>query len=123
MTTSQFGLMLLMVSRADSAFGPADVRGAVDDLALEVGEIHDVEIHDADFADAGGGEIHGDGRAEAAGADAQDAGGANFLLARQPDFGQNQVARIAADLVIVQSIISSTSENNQRRKQAGAKGR
>ena len=82
--------------------GPAHVRVRVQDLALQVGIIHGVEIHDADFADAGGGEVHGDGRAEAARADAQHAGGADFLLAGQTDFGQNQVPRVAADFVIVQ---------------------
>jgi len=30
-------------------------------LPLEIGVIHGVEIHDAEFADAGGGEVHGDG--------------------------------------------------------------
>ena len=67
-----------MVSCGGLGLGPADVRGAVEDLALEVGEIHRVEIHDAELADAGGGEIHGDGRAEPARADAQDAGGSEF---------------------------------------------
>ena len=91
-----------MVSLADSVLGRPTSGGAVEDLALEVGEVHGVEIHDAELADAGGGEIHGDGRAEPARADAQHAGGANFLLARQPDFGQNQVPRVAADFVAVQ---------------------
>ena len=91
-----------MVSRADSALDRPTSLGAVDDLALEIGEIDRVEIDDADFADAGGGEVHGDGGAEAARADADDAGGANFLLARQADFGQDQMARVTADFVIVQ---------------------
>ena len=55
-------------------FGPADVFGAVNDLALEVGEIDRIEIQDAELANAGGGEIHGDGRAESASADAENAG-------------------------------------------------
>ena len=67
--------------------GPADIRRAVEDLALEVGEVHRVEVHDAEPADAGGRQIHRDGRAESAGADAEHAGGANFLLALQPDLG------------------------------------
>ena len=94
--------MPLMVSLADSALGRPTSACRVEDLALEIGKIHRVEIHDADLADAGGGEIHGDGRAEAARADAQHAGGADFLLAGQPDFGQNQVPRVAPDFVIVQ---------------------
>ena len=98
-----------MVSLADCGFGPAHVGVRVQNLALQVGIIHGVEIHDAEFADAGGGEIHGDGRAETARADAQDAGGLDFLLAGQTDFGQNQVPRVAADFVIVQFHKSSQS--------------
>jgi hypothetical protein len=81
--------------------GPAKIGGAVDDLALQVGEFHRVEIEDAEFADAGGGQIHGDGRAEPARPDAEHAGGANFPLALQPDFGQTQMPRVAADVVAI----------------------
>ena len=51
----------------------ADVLGAVQDLALQVGDVDDVEIHEADVADAGGGEVERERRAEPAGADQQDA--------------------------------------------------
>src|SRR5262245_59287812 len=40
--------------------GPANIRGAVDDLALEVRKIHRIEVQNAKFSDAGCGEIHGD---------------------------------------------------------------
>ena len=60
-------------------------------LALEVGELHRVEINDAQPADAGCGQIHRDGRAKTARPDAKHAGGANFRLALQPDFGQTQM--------------------------------
>ena len=69
--------------------GPANVLGAVDDLALEVGQFDGVEIHDAEPADARSGEVHRDGRAEPARTDAQHVGGANFLLPRESDFRQN----------------------------------
>ena len=82
-------------------FGPADIRGAVENLALEVGEVHRVEVDDAEFADARGGQIHRDGRPEPACPEAQHAGGANFLLALQPHFGQTQVPRVAADCIVV----------------------
>ncbi len=101
-TTSQLRIDAVDGFLGGLRLGPADVGVRVQNLALEVGVIHGIEIHDADFADAGGGEIHGDGRAEAAGADAQDAGALDFLLACQPDFGQNQVPRVAADFIIVQ---------------------
>ncbi len=80
----------------------AHVRVRVENLPLQIGIIHGVEIHDADLADAGGGEIHGDGRAKAARTDAQDAGGFDLLLPGQTDFGQNQMPRVTADFVIVQ---------------------
>lgn len=81
--------------------GTSDVGSGVYDLALEIGEIDGVEVDDANFADAGGGEIHGDGGTEAASADAKDAGGADFLLSGQADFGQDQVAGVTPYLVIV----------------------
>src|SRR5207249_6772117 len=83
-------------------FGPADVGVGVKNLALEIGEIDGVEINNAEFADAGGGQIHGDGRAESSRANAQDTGGTDFLLAGQTDFGQDQVPRVTADFVIAQ---------------------
>jgi hypothetical protein len=82
--------------------GAADVRCAMDDLALEVGKIDRVKINHADFADAGRRQVHGDGRAKTARANADDAGGADFLLSSQADFRQNQVPRVAANLVIIQ---------------------
>ena len=41
----------------------ADVLGPVNHLALQIGEIHHVEIHQADAADARRGEIHAERRA------------------------------------------------------------
>ncbi len=56
-------------------FGFADLVHAEEDLALEVAVVDDVEVDDADGADAGGGEIEEDGAAEATGADDEDFGG------------------------------------------------
>jgi hypothetical protein len=60
--------------------GPADVGGGVQDLALEIGDLHDVGIDEAQQADAGGGEIEERGGTEAAAADDQDAAGAELFL-------------------------------------------
>ena len=92
----------------------------MDDLALEVGELNGVEIHDAELADARRGQVHGDGRAEPARADAEHAGGANFLFALQPDFGQNQMPRVAADFVVVQVHASLGAPSVMRELKAGA---
>ena len=80
----------------------ADVFGAVDHLALQVGVIDHVEIDQADAADAGGGEVEAQGRAEAAGADQADVGVLQLELPFHADFGHDQVAAIAQDLVLVQ---------------------
>src|SRR2546430_8437271 len=47
-------------------FGTAHIGVCVQNLALEVREIDVVEVNDAEFADARGGEVHGDGRTESA---------------------------------------------------------
>ena len=52
---------------------PADVRRAVQHLTLQIAEIDHVEIDEADAADAGGGEVEAQRRAEPAGADEQNA--------------------------------------------------
>ncbi len=43
------------------ALGASDVVGAVHDLALQIGKIHGVKIDHANFADAGRGQVHGNG--------------------------------------------------------------
>jgi hypothetical protein len=60
-------------SRVD--FDRADGLGAIQDLALQVGEVDLVAVGQRELADAGGGEVEGGGAAEAAGADDQRVGG------------------------------------------------
>ncbi len=57
--------------RAEFDLALADPIVRVEDLALEVGEVDDVEVDDADRSDAGGREIEGGRAAETAGADQQ----------------------------------------------------
>ena len=78
----------------------ADGGGGVDDLALQVAGVDDVEVDQAERADAGGGEVERERRAEAAGADAEDLGGLELLLAFHADLGQDEVARVAGDLFV-----------------------
>lgn len=49
-----------------------DLIAIVKDLAVEIGRIDGVGINEADFTDASGGEVEEGGRAESAGADAED---------------------------------------------------
>src|SRR5262249_13861802 len=80
--------------------GAADVGRTVQDLALQVAEVDDVEVDDAERADAGGGEIHGDGRSESAGADAENAGRLQLALTLDADLGHDEVARVTLDLIV-----------------------
>ncbi len=78
----------------------ADVRRPVQNLPLQVAEVHDVEIDDADRADAGCGEIHRDRRSQAAGADAEDLRGLELLLPQHADFRQDQMTAVALEIVL-----------------------
>jgi hypothetical protein len=66
----------------------ANVLGGVDDLALQVAGVDDVEVDQAERADAGGGEIERQRRAEAAGADAEDAAAFSFCWPSMPTSGR-----------------------------------
>src|SRR5581483_6517097 len=81
----------------------ANVSGGVDDLALEVGEVHDVEVHHAQGAHASRGQVEGQRGAQASGADAQHLGGLELELALHADLGHDEVARVAEDLLVGQS--------------------
>ena len=73
----------------------AHAVGAVDDLALQVGGVDDVEVDDADGAHAGRGHVqHGRG-AQAAGADEEHLGVEQPGLALGADLGDEQVPRVA----------------------------
>ena len=77
----------------------ADPVGRVDDLALQVGEIHRIVVHHADRAHPRRGEIEQERRAQTAGAAHQNAGLQQLLLADAADFGQDDVPRIALELL------------------------
>src|SRR5205814_3157960 len=62
----------------------------------------DVEVDDADRADAGSREIERDGRAEAARADAEDLRRLQLALPLDADFRQDQVPAVALEVVVGQ---------------------
>ena len=72
----------------------------MDDLALQVAEVDDVEIDDADGADTGGGQIHRGRRTEAAGADAQHAARLQPSLTVDADLRHDQVPAVTFDFVV-----------------------
>ena len=74
------------------------LRGAVQDLALQVGLVDGVELDDADAADAGRGQVQGQRRAEPASADQQRGAGLEPLLACDAHIRDQDVAAVARQL-------------------------
>ncbi len=94
-TTSTSGLSASIVPARRVGLRLAERVGRVGDLALEVRLVDDVGVDDPERADAGGGEVERGGRAEAAGADQQDARVEQLQLALLADLGDQQVAAVA----------------------------
>jgi hypothetical protein len=59
------------------------------ELALEVGGVDPVEVDHADLAHTSRGQVHARGRAQAAGAQKEDAGRQELALARAADLGED----------------------------------
>jgi hypothetical protein len=78
----------------------ADVGLAVDDLALQVRLVHDVEVDDAERADPGRGQVQQRGAAEAAGPDHQDLRVLQPLLPGHPDVRDDQVTAVPGHLFL-----------------------
>jgi hypothetical protein len=81
--------------------------GAVQDLALQVGEVDLVGVGEGEASDSGGGEIERRRAAEAARADDQRARGAQLLLSFNADLRQQNVPAIAEKLLVVNSFWSA----------------
>jgi hypothetical protein len=81
-----------------------DALRAVEDLALQVGEVDLVRIGEGEPADAARREVQGRRAAEAAGADDQRGCSAQPLLALDPDLGKEDVAAVAEELLVVQFV-------------------
>ena len=71
----------------------------MDDLPLQVACVDHVEIDEAESADAGRGQIERERRAETAGSHAENARGFQLLLALHAHLGQDEVARVAGEIV------------------------
>jgi hypothetical protein len=83
-------------------FRRAHARRAVQDLPLQVGEVDLVGIGEGQLADAAGGQVERGGAAQPACADDQRGGRAQPLLPLDPDFGKEDVAAVAEELLVVQ---------------------
>ena len=86
-------------ARRAVGFRKADIRRAVDHLALQIGQRHRVVVDHAERADARRREVQQHRRAEAAGADHQHAGAAQRRLAGTADLAQHDVARVAFEFL------------------------
>ncbi len=84
-------------------FPRADRVGAIQDLALQVGEIDLVGVGQRQPADSGCREIEGRRAAEAAGADDQRGCRAQPFLPLDADLGEQDVPAVAEELLVVQS--------------------
>ncbi len=92
------------IQRGEFFFGgiellTAHVAGGVQDLALQIAGIDHIEIDQPQRANAGRGQVERQRRAQSARAHAQDARGLQLLLALHAHFRQDQVARVARELV------------------------
>ncbi len=74
----------------------------MDDLALEIGEIDHVEVHDADRAHSRRGEIEREWRAEPSGADGEHACRLELALALEAHLRQQEVAGVSQDFGVGQ---------------------
>ncbi len=77
----------------------ADVADAKEDLPLKVRGADDVDVDQADHPHARGREVQRDRAAQPARADAQHLRVEQFLLTFDADFGEDQVALVAVDLI------------------------
>ena len=103
MTTQLKTRLTLVATNLDTGLRRPDLRlsdvgGAVNDLPLQVAEIDDVEVDDAERAHAGRGEIERRRRSETTSADAKHTRRLETPLSVLPDFRQQQVAAVALAL-------------------------
>ena len=71
-------------------------------MPLQVAHVDDVEVDNAERADAGGGEIHRRGRSQTARPDAQHLRRLELALPVHADFRQDQVPAVAPHFVLCQ---------------------
>jgi hypothetical protein len=80
-----------------------DVARAVEDLALQVGEVDFVGVGEGEAPDAGGAEVQRRRAAQAAGPDDDDVRRTQLLLTIDADLRQQDVPAVAEKLLVVQS--------------------
>ena len=77
----------------------------MEELSLEVTDVDCIEIDQAECADAGRGQIHGDGRPEPTRADDECGARSQAELPVHPNLGKDEVARVAKNLFVTEGIL------------------
>ena len=95
-----FGIQIAQTVRGGFDFRPAHVAGAEKHLPLKIREIDNIEIYQADAADARRRKIKPERRAQPAGADAENFRLLELELPVHADFGHDQVPAVAQDFVL-----------------------
>ncbi len=67
----------------------------MEDLAVQIGQVYDVRVKQADAADSGRGKVNQGGRAQPAGADAKNRGIFESVLTVFPQLGKHRLAEVA----------------------------
>ncbi|MEI2826838.1 MAG: hypothetical protein V9F04_10800 [Dermatophilaceae bacterium] len=75
--------------------GPADVDGAMERLAVEIGLLDQIVVDNAHSADPGSREVGDHRRSQPTGSHDEDRGGSEPGLPLRPDLGQGDLARVA----------------------------
>ena len=83
------------------SLGQTHGRNAMQDLSLQIGQIDAVAVDQGDASDSGGGQVQRGRRSQSTGADQQRMTGEQSLLPFDTDLWQQNVARVAQQLVIV----------------------
>ena len=81
-------------------FRLTDISGAEGYLALQIREVHNIEIDQSNVPDASRGKVQAQGRAKSACTDQKHFGGFQLELPLHSDFRHDQVAAIAEDLFV-----------------------
>ena len=93
--------------------GLTDAGLGMGDLALQIGQVHLIVVHQREAAYAGAGQVHGSGRAQAACANDDGVRSQQALLTLHIDFLEQQVAGIAQELGVVHREADRTGERGR----------
>src|SRR5690606_16343404 len=100
--------------------GPAHAGIDVQDLALQVAEFDGVVVGQGDIAHAGGGQVQRGGRPQAARADDQDLAGQEFFLALDTQLVEQDMPRIAQQLLVVHLALAGSTPDGVMVRRSGS---